>query len=176
MRNILTALFLLGCRGEPEFAASDYVRADFGNWSDSDRDCQNTRQEVLIRDSTVKVTLSTDGCRVVTGRWVDPYDGSTTTDPSRVDVDHVLALEEAHSRGAAAWNRAKKREFYNNFGNLRAVGARSNRAKGSRGPAEWLPAKDVCPYLKQRLDVAQTWKLDVEPDQTIWRRECGMEK
>ena len=53
----------------------DYQRTDFAHWIDEDQDCMNTRHEILALLSTVEVHLSEDGCRVVRGRWVDPYSG-----------------------------------------------------------------------------------------------------
>ena len=48
-----------------------YDRDDWGGWIDADGDCQNTRAEILIRDSQVPPTL--EGCRVVAGLWELPY-------------------------------------------------------------------------------------------------------
>ena len=47
-----------------------YSREDWKHWTDADRDCQNTRNEVLIEESITAVTFRTnDGCRVATGQW-----------------------------------------------------------------------------------------------------------
>jgi hypothetical protein len=51
-----------------------YDRSDWPHWSDDDRDCQNTRHEILISTSKIPVTFKTDdGCNVATGEWFDPY-------------------------------------------------------------------------------------------------------
>ena len=59
------------------------MRDDWGGWIDEDGDCQNTRAEILIRDSQAKVNF--DGCRVVDGLWKLPYWGGTATQASQLD-------------------------------------------------------------------------------------------
>ena len=41
-----------------------------------DRDVDEARVYLLIAESTVPVTLDAKGCRVVSGRWQDPYTGA----------------------------------------------------------------------------------------------------
>ncbi len=60
---------------EPESTAA-YVRADWKHWVDLDSDCQDTRQEVLL-DSASNAELDSEGCKVLSGNWVDPYSGDT---------------------------------------------------------------------------------------------------
>lgn len=50
-----------------------YSRTDYKHWIDADKDCQDTRQEVLIVESLEKPTLDKKGCEVVEGKWHDPY-------------------------------------------------------------------------------------------------------
>ncbi len=120
--------------------AGDYRRADYGRWIDADGDCQNTRQEILIRDSLIPVSFSgEDKCRVSRGKWFDPYTGLTFSNPLRLDIDHIVPLGEAHESGASSFAAAKKREFRNDEKNLIAVSSSSNRSKGDRDPSKWMP-------------------------------------
>jgi 5-methylcytosine-specific restriction endonuclease McrA len=139
-----------------------YNRDDWGRWRDADRDCQDTRAEVLIRDSRVPVTFAEGGeCRVVAGNWLDPYTGVSATDASQFDVDHIVPLEEAHVSGGWAWTREKKRDYANDMTNLVAAGRSVNRSKGSRGPKAWLPLLDGtrCGYLDQWIAAKAKWAL-----------------
>ena len=73
--------------------APPYDRDEFGGWSDEDGDCMNTRHEVLAALSSTSVTLSSDGCRVVRGRWPDPYTSRIFSEATDLDVDHLVSLD-----------------------------------------------------------------------------------
>jgi hypothetical protein len=45
---------------------------------------------------------------------------------------------------------------------LIAVTAATNRSKSDQDPAEWLPAKDVCTYIKNWVAVKIRWSLTVD--------------
>ena len=50
----------------------------------SDRDCQDARVEVLIRDAKPGTIVLSDGdCKVVRGEWFGPYTRQTITDAPR---------------------------------------------------------------------------------------------
>ena len=76
--------------------ANAYDRNDYPHWIDVDGDGQNTREEVLIRDSQIPVTFDSEG-KVDAGLWVCPYTGRVSTNPSKLDVDHLVALGESTS-------------------------------------------------------------------------------
>jgi hypothetical protein len=130
-----------------------YDRDDWGGWIDEDGDCQNTRAEILIRDSQAKVSF--DGCRVVSGRWSLPYSGGSTTSASHIDIDHIIPLKWAHGHGGDRWSGARKRAFANDPENLLATSSSANRSKGAKGPDEWMPAINECSY-------AQRWEGLIE--------------
>lgn len=125
-----------------------YKRSEFGSgWADVDRDCQNTRQELLISMSTAPVRFNTDKqCRVVFGRWISMYSGEVIFDASKIDIDHIVPLKWAWDHGANEWSKEKRKQFANDPINLVAVEARLNRQKGAKGLDEWLPPKNVEQY------------------------------
>ena len=149
-----------------------YDRSQFGNWIDADRDCQNTRHEVLIEESLIPVTFKTfRKCFVVSGQWLDPYTGRVFTDPSMLDVDHVVPLKEAYLSGAKNWSRQKKRQYANflkNKDHLIAVYRGANRSKGAKDPAEWLPPnKDYQKvYIRIWVEIKKEWGLKFDPEET----------
>lgn len=142
-----------------------YNRDEWGRWVDADRDCQDTRQEVLVAEGEAVTFVDlAKPCRVATGRWTCPYTGTVVTSPSELEIDHVVSLEEAHLLGGWAWPIEKKRAYYNDLDNplhLVAATVSANRSKGSRPPTEWLPsdATKRCGYLKARVSVLEKWGL-----------------
>jgi hypothetical protein len=124
-------------------------RDDWGGWIDEDGDCEDTRAEILIRDSQAKVSF--DGCRVVGGLWNLPYSGGSTTSASQIDIDHIIPLKWAHGHGGDGWSDARKRAFANDPDNLLATSSSASRSKGSKNPDQWMPAVNRCSYA-QRWD------------------------
>jgi hypothetical protein len=130
-----------------------YERDDWCGWIDEDGDCEDTRAEILIRDSQAKVSF--DGCRVVSGLWNLPYFGGSTTSASQIDIDHIIPLKWTHGHGGDRWSRSRKRAFANDPDNLLATSSSANRRKGAKGPDEWMPAINRCSY-------AQRWEGLIE--------------
>ena len=121
-----------------------------------------------IAESTVPVTLDAKGCRVVSGRWHDPYTGRVFTDPRRLDIDHFIPLAEVHRSGGHAWTPAQRRQYANDLSHpdtLIAVSASANRSKGDRDPVHWLPPNRAycCGYLKAWVDLKRHWGLAADP-------------
>ncbi len=141
-----------------------YDREDWGSWADADGDCINTRHEVLILESLIEVEMDPSGCKVVSGRWFDPFLGTSITDPSLIDIDHFVPLCNAHASGGWAWSAATKNDYYNDLSDplhLIAVSASANRSKGSRGPEEWMPPDSNywCSYAHTWTSIKARWGL-----------------
>lgn len=152
---------------EPEVDAV-YSRSMYGSWRDDDGDCINTRHEVLAVESLVPPTYNSSGCSVVSGLWFGPFTELTFTAASDVDIDHLVALKEAHQSGAWAWTRDMRRDFANdmeNPGHLIAVDDGTNQSKGARDPAEWLPPNQDfhCAYVLAWIAVKREWMLSIDP-------------
>lgn len=149
----------------------DYDRQDWRHWIDTDRDCQNTRHEVLIEESQTAVSFTrSDGCLVESGQWTGPWGGLSFTLASDLDVDHHVPLKNAHISGGAAWPPDKKREYANDMAldsALQAMQDDLNQAKGASGPEDWKPPlqSSWCQYAKDWVDVKSKWGLSVTIDE-----------
>jgi hypothetical protein len=155
-----------------------YNRKDWPHWIDQDNDCQNTRHEILIRDSTEPVRFKTSkGCIVVTGKWLGPYTGQTFLQASDLDIDHVVPLAYAHRNGGASWDKERKMEFANDPDNLLAVDDSTNQSKGSKGPAEWRPPKKDywCEYSEKWRRVKTRYNLITSKQEERMLKEIQQE-
>lgn len=140
-----------------------YSRAYFKHWIDADGDCQNTRHEVLKRDS---LSETQGNCSITSGSWVSWLDGMRFTNPRLMDIDHLVPLAEAWDSGASLWTSTQRRAFANDLGYkwaLRAVTLSVNRSKGDDDIAEWLPQQSVqCAYVQRWMAVKYRWRLTVD--------------
>ncbi|WP_444944601.1 DUF1524 domain-containing protein [Microbulbifer sp. ZKSA006] len=160
--SLLIALLTLSGCYEP--APQSYDRNEWlPRWSDVDGDCQNTRQELLIRLSLAPVTFGNEkGCTVVSGLWMDPYTGQFFEQASDLEVEHIVPLFWAHQYGGAEWSRERRKAFAEDPANLWPVDDSHNRSKGDKGPDQWLPPYEPAQtiYIRQFKAVARKYGLD----------------
>jgi hypothetical protein len=146
---------------------SVYRRAAFGeDWIDVDRDCHNTRAEVLMTETLDPVTFNPNGCTVNTGRWIDPWDGFASTRASDFQIDHTVPLAEAWRSGAWAWSDARRAAFAQNLDDpdeLNALKSAVNSAKSDRSPDQWKPPLRAswCRYATAWARIKADWGLTV---------------
>jgi hypothetical protein len=144
---------------------SGYSRDAFDHWVDADGDGCSARDEVLIEEADDPVTVGS-GCSLSGGRWYSYYDGASWTDPTDVDIDHLVPLAEAWDSGASGWSAADRESYANDLGDRRTlVGVTDNvnQTKGDQDPAEWLPDLQQCRYVGEWVAVKHRWGLSVDP-------------
>ncbi|WP_244871916.1 HNH endonuclease family protein [Catellatospora sp. TT07R-123] len=138
-----------------------YSRDRFPHWKKAGSNC-DTRDTVLARDGK---NIKLDGCNVTGGSWHSVYDGLNTTDPLKVDIDHMVPLAAAWRAGADSWTDDKRSDFANDLTRpqLFAVSSTSNRSKGDQDPSTWKPpSRDFwCTYAVDWITVKTYWKLTV---------------
>ncbi|GAA3628904.1 HNH endonuclease family protein [Kineosporia mesophila] len=162
-----------------------YQRSKFKHWIDVDNDCQDTRSEVLQRESQVKVAFySARQCAVLTGRWTSSYDGLVVTQADQLEVDHVVALSEAWKSGGSTWKKARRTRYANDLGfawTLEPVTRKSNQDKVDQDPAEWLPAQGRCAYARHWVAIKYRWRLSIDTAEKralsgLLSGDCGLLK
>ncbi|MFP5332416.1 MAG: lamin tail domain-containing protein [Acidimicrobiia bacterium] len=144
-----------------------YSRELFLHWIDADGDGCDTRAEVLIRDAGGTAQVDAFGCAVIEGDWYSPYDDRHLTDPTNIQIDHVVALKEAWDSGARDWDPDRRMRFANDLDDpwtLIAVSGESNNAKGAADPSNWMPPHrgDWCRYLAVWVAIKARWALSMD--------------
>ncbi len=165
--SVVTVLSVLDQLRVATNSTQSYSRESFGGWIDADRNGCDTRAEVLISESVTPVSVG-PGCALTGGSWFSYFDGVTWSNPSDVDIDHLVPLAEAWRSGAAAWTPAQRVAFANDLDfapSLVAVTDSVNQSKGDRDPATWMPpaAGSHCKYATEWVLVKHRWRLAVDP-------------
>ncbi len=105
------------------------------------------------------------------GRVYDPYTGRTFADRRRTDIEHIVAVSEAHDSGLCAASASTRRRFASDLLNLTLAAPKVNRCgrsgKCAKDAAEWLPSRNRCWFANRVVEVRRKYRL------TIDRREAG---
>ena len=100
------------------------------------------------------------------GRIYGPYSGRTFASTRETDIDHVVALSEAHDSGLCAAGAAVRRHFAADPLNLTLAAPRVNRCgpggKCGKDPGEWLPSRNRCWFAARVVAVKRKYALGVD--------------
>lgn len=104
-------------------------------------------------------------------RIYGPYTGRTFTSRRQTDVEHIVAVSEAHDSGLCAASAPTRRRFASDLLNLTLAAPKVNRCGGSgkcaKDAAEWLPPRNRCWFANRIVEVRRKYRL------TIDRREAS---
>lgn len=146
----------------PDGSMDGYDRDKFPHWHAVEGNC-NTREMVLERDGD-GVEVGGD-CYPTSGSWTSPYDGDTWSNPSDVDIDHMVPLAAAWRTGAANWSTDQREAFANDLDSpqLWAVTDNVNQSKGDKTPEAWKPPLQShwCEYSRAYTHVKFVYRLTV---------------
>ena len=157
-----------------------YSRALFKHWIDADKNGCDTRAEVLLEEASTTPQIGTK-CKLTGGKWLSSYDGKTITNASLLDVDHMVPLAEAWRSGAWKWSNAQRQSYANDLEDGRALIAvtlSTNRSKGDKDPALWMPQKDQCKYVENWISIKLKYSLTADAKEaaklTSLINKCGL--
>jgi hypothetical protein len=163
----------------PVAISHDYNRKEWKHWIDIDKNCIDTRNEILKSRSLIEVTLNPKGCKVASGEWDDFYYPEKLLLAKNIDIDHLIPLKNAHISGGSEWSSEEKKVFANDPENLVVTNLKYNRQKGALGIDGWLPIKKnyACKYIKKWIYIKNKYQLTILQDEvntieTI-RSECN---
>ena len=134
-------------------------------WKDVDHNGCDTRNDILARDLTVQEMRN--ACVITAGQLADPYSGERIDfrkkDASKVQIDHVVALENAWQSGAYKLTQEDREALANDPDNLLAVNGHDNMAKGSKSADQWMPPNSAyaCAYASKQVQIKSRYALTV---------------
>ena len=97
------------------------------------------------------------------GRIYSPYTGEVFQSVKQTDIEHIVALSEAHDSGMCASPDAVKSRFANDLSNLTLASPRVNRwQKAGKDAGEWLPPMNRCWYANRVILVKKKYGLTVD--------------
>ena len=134
-------------------------------WKDVDHNGCDTRNDILARDLTVQEMRN--ACVITAGQLADPYSGERIDfrkkDASKVQIDHIVALENAWQSGAYKLTQEDREALANDPDNLLAVNGHDNMAKGSKSADQWMPPNSAyaCAYASKQVQIKSRYALTV---------------
>lgn len=153
-----------------------YNRDEWKQWTNV-RTCWTTREQVLAEEAVpgslnmldkngAKTTDVNSACEVKGGQWNELYAGKSVTNPSALDIDHMVPLSYAAQHGGQAWSKDKKTAFANDLSyanHLYASDASANRSKSDQGPSEWKPSNTafLCEYGTAWVTITTNYQLSI---------------
>ena len=97
------------------------------------------------------------------GKVYGPYTGRCFNSARETDIEHMVALSEAHDSGLCAADSSTKAAFSRDLLNLTLANPQLNRyAKGAKDAAEWLPQLNRCWFAARTLEVRRKYGLSID--------------
>lgn len=147
--------------------STPYDRKLYHHWIDQDKNCLDTRSEILKLRSLSTVKMNHKGCKVLYGKWNDYYFNEILTEAKQIDIDHLIPLHHAHLSGADKWDFQTRENFANDDENLVITHKSYNRQKGKKTIAQWLPV-DIhyaCKYIQDWIKIKNKYNLSMNTDE-----------
>ena len=97
------------------------------------------------------------------GGIFSPYTLRFFADMGETDIEHIVAISEAHVSGMSNRTELERKAFGQDLDNLALAAPRLNRyRKGGKDPAEWLPEKNQCWYVAKYIEIKKKYGLTMD--------------
>ena len=97
------------------------------------------------------------------GKIYGPYTGRCYNSARETDIEHMIALSEAHDSGLCAADAATRAAFSRDLLNLTLANPGLNRyVKGAKDAAQWMPQLNRCWFAARTLDVRRKYGLSID--------------
>ena len=97
------------------------------------------------------------------GQICSPYTNECFESRFDTDIEHIIAVSEAHDSGLCAASAATRAQFASDLRNLTLASPALNRTqKRAKDAAEWLPAQNRCWFARQIVTVRRAYSLTID--------------
>ena len=96
------------------------------------------------------------------GDVFSPYTCARFNSKRESEIEHMVAVSEAHDSGLCAADRRTRRRFASELRNLTLAAPTVNRRKGAKDAAEWLPETNRCWFAGRVVEVRQAYALTID--------------
>ena len=92
-----------------------------------------------------------------------PYSGSCFSSTADTDIEHIIAVSEAHDSGLCKRDQSVRLSFARDIRNLTIAGPSVNRhEKSDKDAADWLPIHNACWFAGRVVDVRLAYGLTID--------------
>ena len=163
MKKLLMACMLAGCTGDPAYVMAEmpveYV-------SILSRDLKISPEASCSRydrtDYSYPQSLEQRIDSIQGGGYFGPYTKTYYESKDSTQIEHIVALREAHDSGMCDEPDSIKKRFGNDLLNLTLASRSVNSKKGSKDIAEWLPEYNHCWFAYTILAVKDRYDLSAD--------------
>lgn len=99
------------------------------------------------------------------GAIFSPYTGECFDSLRDTEIEHMVALAEAHESGMCHQDDETKRTLGGDLRNLTLADSTTNRAKSSKDAFDWLPAQNKCWFADRVLTVKREYGMTIDKDE-----------
>ena len=97
------------------------------------------------------------------GQIYGPYTGTCFASTAETDIEHIVAVSEAHDSGLCAASASVKAAFASDVLNLTLASPTVNRhQKRAKDVADWLPTQNACWFAARTLEVRRKYGLSID--------------
>ena len=107
------------------------------------------------------------------GAIYGPYSGKYFDTLKDTQVEHIVALSEAHDSGLCNADNATREKFASDLDNLTLASSKINRDKSNLDITEWRPVYNTCWYVNKVVQVKRKYGLTMDQDEANEARRWG---
>ena len=95
-------------------------------------------------------------------RWYGDGSYDSMDHLAPMDIEHIIAIKEAHDSGLCRATKKEKKEFASDTLNLVLTKSTINRQKQDKDAADWVPEANKCWFAERVITIRERYKLTID--------------